>query len=390
DTFIDQRRLPIPVGGVSTRSPGALDTFGNGEQFLTVQNLIFSFSLYNGNTSFKPQEFELRVTPHFQYSFVNGNEDGVLTSNPEKGDNRDDQFMGFDELFAELHLANISERYDFISSRFGIQKFSSDFRGFIFNEQAPGARIFGNYDNNLWQYNLAWFDLLEKDTNSGINTFDLRNEQVVVGNIYHQDFPVKGHTLQASVLHREDRGGTQGDLYDHNGFLVRPAAIGDERSKNVYTTYFGLAGDGHFDRINSTFAAYYATGSESHNAIAEQQVDVSAGMLAAELSYDIDWVRLRLSGFWASGDKDPFDGRATGFDSVFDCPNFAGGDLSYWQGEGIPLIGGGGVNLVNPGSFLPDLRPGKGKGQSNFVNPGLRLYNAGVDFELTPKLKLIN
>ena len=33
---------------------------------------------------------------------------------------------------------------------------------------------------------------------------------------------------------------------------------------------------------------------------------------------------------------------------------------------------------------------GKEQGQANFVNPGLLLYNAGVDFEITPKLKLIN
>jgi hypothetical protein len=34
--------------------------------------------------------------------------------------------------------------------------------------------------------------------------------------------------------------------------------------------------------------------------------------------------------------------------------------------------------------------PGKQQGQANFVNPGLFLYNVGIDFELTPKLKLIN
>ena len=101
-------------------------------------------------------------------------------------------------------------------------------------------------------------------------------------------------------------------------------------------------------------------------------------------------MRLRTSLFWASGDDDPFDGTATGFDSVIDSPNFAGGDIAFWQRQGIPLIGGGGVNLTNRLSLLPDLKPGKEEGQSNFVNPGLRLYNFGVDFDLTPKLKLIN
>ena len=390
DSGVNFKKVPLPVGVVSTNHPGSNNTFGDYKLGAFVQNMIFSFSLYNGNTTFKPQEFEFRVTPHFQYNYVNANEDGVLQIDPGKGDERDDHFLGFDELFAEVHLANISERFDFVSSRIGIQKFTSDFRGFILNDEMPGVRLFGNYENNKWQYNLAWFNRLDKDTNSGLNNFDLRHEQVLVANLYRQDALALGHTMQASIVHRIDNAGDEGDEYDHNGFLIRPAAIGDERNKNLQTTYLGIAGDGHFDRINTTFAGYYAFGSESHNNIAERGVDVSAGMVAAEVSYDIDWIRLRASALWASGDRDPFDSKANGFDAIFDNPSFAGGDLSYWQGEGIPLIGGGGVNLVNPASFLPDLRAGKGKGQSNFVNPGLRLYNAGVDFEVTPRLKWIN
>ncbi len=184
--------------------------------------------------------------------------------------------------------------------------------------------------------------------------------------------------------------GDYGDEYDHNGFLARPSPLGDERPTNESVTYLGLTGDGHFGRINTTEALYYAFGSESHNPIAEQQVDISAAMAALEISYDMDWTRVRGSFFWASGDNDARDGHANGFDSIFDNPNFAGGDLSFWQREGIPLIGGGGVNLVGPQSFLPDLKANKGKAQSNFVNPGLLLYNLGVDFDLTPKLKWVN
>ncbi len=36
----------------------------------------------------------------------------------------------------------------------------------------------------------------------------------------------------------------------------------------------------------------------------------------------------------------------------------------------------------------PDLRTSKANGQANFVNPGLFLYNAGVDADLTPRLRL--
>ena len=47
------------------------------------------------------------------------------------------------------------------------------------------------------------------------------------------------------------------------------------------------------------------------------------------------------------------------------------------------------MNLVNRESLLPDLRSSKFQGQSNFVNPGLMLVNGGIDFDVTPKLKLI-
>ena len=49
-----------------------------------------------------------------------------------------------------------------------------------------------------------------------------------------------------------------------------------------------------------------------------------------------------------------------------------------------------GVNLTQRLSLVPDLRSSKIQGQANFVNPGLILPTFGMDFELTPKLKLIN
>jgi hypothetical protein len=41
-------------------------------------------------------------------------------------------------------------------------------------------------------------------------------------------------------------------------------------------------------------------------------------------------------------------------------------------------------------SLVPDLRSSKIQGQSNFVNPGLLLFNLGQDMDVTPKLKWIN
>ena len=100
----------------------------------------------------------------------------------------------------EIHIRDLSNNYDFISSRFGIQPFVSDFRGFIFNDSNLGVRIFGNYDNNRWQYNLAAFDMLEKDTYSDLNEFERRDQQVIVANVYRQDFFARGYTAQLNFL----------------------------------------------------------------------------------------------------------------------------------------------------------------------------------------------
>jgi hypothetical protein len=391
DTTFERRRLPISVGFAATDRPQSNDVFGNGNQTIAVENIFTSFALIKGDTSFKPPEYEFRISPAFNVNYAEAEEIGALRADPSRGKERTDTQFSLQEFFVDKHLTNLTDRYDFISARVGIQRFSSDFRGFIFSDEAPGVRLFGNYDNNKWQYNLAWFSRLNKDTNSGLNSlFEQRYEDVVVANVYRQDAPVLGHTIQANIIYRGDTAGSHEDHYDENGFLVRPAAVGDRRPTNIYSTYYGLTGDGHFDRVNSTSALYFVSGSESHNSIAQRRTNIAAWMGAEELSYDIDWIRLRGSFLWASGDKDPYDGKATGFDGIFENPNFAGGNLAFFQREGLPLIAGGGVNLVNGSSFFPDLQPSKGEGQSNFVNPGLRLYNLGVDFELTPKTKLIN
>lgn len=390
DSLFETRRIPVPVGQASTKRPNSNNVFGDGDQNFFAQNVIASFSLIRGDTAFRPPDLEIRIAPIFQVNRLYAQEDGLLKADPAFGDTRTANATGFQELFADIHLFNISERYDFVSTRIGVQQFNVDFRGFLFNDNEPGVRLFGNYDNNKTQFNAAAFFLLNKDTNTGINTtFESRNQNVYVANMYRQDMLFQGHTMLFSVVNRYDNAGDHGYTYDRNNFLVRPAPIGDERFKNLNSTYFGIGGDGHVGRINTTTQFYYVTGYESHNPIAGRQVNINAAMFAQEFSYDVDYVRFRGSFFWASGDSNPYDSVGTGFDSIFDNPNFAGGDLSFFQREAIPFVGGGGVNLTNRNSLLPDLKAGKELGQANFVNPGIRVYNVGVDFELLPELKLI-
>ncbi len=267
--------------------------------------------------------------------------------------------------------------------RAGIQEFSSDFRGFLSVLEAPGVRVFGTLHSSRIEYNAAFFDLLEKDTNSGFNEWERRKQQVWIGNVYVQDFIVPGYTTEFSVHRNHDRGELH---YDTNGFLVRPAPIGVINDNEVDAYYLGWAGNGHVGRFNVSHAFYQALGHETFNPIAAQRVDINAQMAAAEVSLDKDWLRIKGAAFFASGDDDPNDDRARGFDAILDIPVFGGGPFSLWNRQGLRLAQTG-TGLVAPSSLLPSLRTNKDEGVANFVNPGVFLVNGGVDVEVTTKLR---
>src|SRR5262249_11993877 len=175
---------------------------------------------------------------------------------------------------------------------------------------------------------------------------------------------------------------------DRNGFLVRPALIGDFRAHSIKVGYFGVSGDGHVGKLNLSHSYYYALGRDDHNPIAGRRVRVKSNMAAGELSMDHDYLRFKGSFFWAQGDSNPTDAKATGFDAIFDDPNFVGGQFSFWNRQGIRLTQTG-VGLVQPNSILPSLRSSKTQGQANFINPGIFIYNAGVDADLTQRIKTV-
>ena len=388
DTLFDGRRLPVP-SDVSTARPGSSDFFGKGEQAFLDQVFLFSFDLFHGDTSFRPVDWRIRVTPAISINYLDVRELGIVNIDVRKGTTRLDSHFGFQEAFAEVKLHDLSPNYDFISVRAGIQQFNADFRGFLFVDEQPGVRFFGNLASNRWQYNLAYFNLLEKNTNSGLNSFALRKQQVFVANVYRQDFLFQGYTAQFSLDYDDDAPTIH---YDDNGFLVRPAPVGAVVSNgaiqthSVHAAYLGWNGDGHIGRVNLSHAFYQALGRDSFNAIAGRPVTINAQMAALELSVDKDWARFKGSVFYASGSANPRSDHARGFDAIEDFPEFAGGIFSLWNREGIRLTGSG-VNLTSPDSLLPSLRSSKDEGQANFVNPGIFLANLGSDFDLTPKLK---
>jgi hypothetical protein len=382
ETPFEQRRLPV-ASGVSTLEPGRLEFFGRGGQSFTSPRALLSAELFKGQTVFRPKSFAAKATVGLNLNYLRVQENNQVNVDVREGRSRRRQDFSLEEAFAEVKLADLSPHFDFVSVRAGIQPFVSDFRGFVFADSNLGARLFGNASNNRWQYNAAYFDLLEKETNSELNTFEKREQKVLVANLFRQDFLTRGYQLSLSYHRSRDEASMH---YDANGFLVRPAKVGSVRPHEVVSNYVGFAGDGHRGRFNVSHAYYFAFGTDEDHPLADREQDIRAHMAAAELSIDRDWLRFKASAFWASGDDDALDGEARGFDSIYDATTFAGGPFSFWNRSPIALTQTG-VLLKAPGSLLPDLRSNKFEGQASFVNPGILLLGLGIDAEITPTLK---
>lgn len=421
EMVFEDRKITLPSNNSSSR-PGSFDFFGESRTNVFVSNFGVDVTMFRGETVFKPVEWAVKFKPVFNFNHVSLREtlvspdprgavsggvgvpvDNSRVNNPSDIDallrggltqapptlkgkdatSRDKGYIAIQELFYEKHLKDLSANYDFCAIKVGNQTFNSDFRGFVFNDTNFGARFFGNYDANRWQYNLAVFDLREKDTNSDLNTFDRRGQIVAIANVYKQDFWHHGYTAQLNLHASFDQSSTH---YDTNGGIVRPAPLGTARAHRVNSYYLGWTGDGHMGRWNVSHAAYLVTGRDQFNGLAGQPVDILAGLGAIEVSYDRDWLRYKASVVAASGDRDPEDGKAHGFDSILDNTNFTGGPFSYFMRQGFNLAGTS-VGLKQRFSLLNSMRTSKTEGQQNFVNPGTFITSLGADMDVTPKLR---
>ena len=378
--LFEGRHIPVPTG-ITGPNPNNQNFFGDGDQEQLINITSLTVDLFKGQQAFKPVDWRLRMTVAANLDYLNTREVGLVNINPADGEDRFTGDLSLQEATFEYHLLDWNDRYDFLAAEVGILPFRSDFRGFIFDDINLGARLFGNADDNKWQYNLAWFHMLEKDTRSELNTFQDRHQQVLIANVYRFDWPFKGWNQSLSFHWNHDEATTH---FDRNDFLRRPAPIGLARPHAIDAVYFGWASDGHIGRMNITSAFYQVIGRDGANPLAARDVKINAQMAALELSIDFDWFRIKAFGLYASGDQDTRDGQAEGFDAILDSPNFAGGEFSFWNRQGIPLLG---TFLTNRLSPFPDLQATKFEGQSNFVNPGLMILGVGADFEITPTLK---
>lgn len=390
DTVIEPRSFPIPVGVQTTERSNSLDVFGRSGSEVYAQTFITGFALIKGSTAYKPPDVEYRLTLATQVNHVNVPERRVLFVEPSKSSHRTDWFVGVQEAFFDYHIRNTSSRYDFDSFRIGIQPMQADFRGFLFQDNQLGFRLFGTRDNNRVQYNLGAFVQLEKDTNSGLNDIfqTPRESYIFFANLYRQDLPFVGLTSQFSLTYNMNRERSDVEI-DDNGFPIRPALLGDLRGRAYDVVYPGYAFDGRIGRINLSGQVYGAFGEDRNSFFTSEPANIAAYFGALEASYDVDFLRFRASGLFASGDGNPYNNTEAGFDAIFENPIFAGADTSYWIRQTIPFAGGGrAVSLNGRNGILNSLRSSKEQGQSNFNNPGTILAGVGVDADLTPDFRI--
>ncbi|MET0649777.1 MAG: hypothetical protein ABW208_24465 [Pyrinomonadaceae bacterium] len=355
--------LNLNLQSASTINPRVVAAGGRREQFFTNQNVVMGAEIFGGTGAFEPKRWAVRVTTVANFNFLANN-----TVNPfdsVRGNSR----LAVEEAFVEKRLAVVSPNFDFVSLRVGMQNFNSDFRGFLFADNQLGARLFGTLNSQRDTYNVAVFSIRQRDEVSQLHSFDDRKQTVFLANWFRQDFGHKGYTALFNFAFNHDRG----------------RVIGDRATLNV--AYAGFHGDGKWGKLNVDHAFYWAFGRDRFNRLAGRSQSVNAQMAAFEGSIDKDWVRWRGSFFFASGDGDATDERATGFDMIQDNPNFAGGPFQFWTQQ-TTLVGGAVGILKNKFSLLPNLR-NKFNDRSNFVNPGLLLWNFGADLRVTPKLKVL-
>ncbi len=305
---------------------------------------VGDLEFFHGTTVFRPKDWSIR---------------GTVAGLFNRGQ-ADLEDFGLRQLFGEIKLFDVGPYYDFTSFRGGVQFFKSDFNGFIFQDFNLGGVLFGELAANRYRWTLAYFSQRQKE--NGLVRFDKLNQDVFVASLVAEDILRLGFIGEFSVHYNRDRQISGAD---------------------VDVLYLGFASAGHWGRVvlNPTF--YLVVGSQNELRTLETgpelvrlEQDVLAFLAGLEFAYPNDFLNYRAALFVASGDNDPDDDKANGFDSILDNVNLFGGNTSF--------VVGGGQFGTRPNSFIPSFRGLATR--STFNNPGILAANLGLDVVLTPKL----
>ena len=227
--------------------------------------------------------------------------------------------------------------------------------------------------------------MLEKDTYSDLNEFEPARSAGSVANVFRQDFFGKGYTGELSFLGqlRRQRAGTT---------TRTVSSPGPRRSAQCTiitckpTTSAGPATDTSAGSISTTPFTRCSAKTAS-TASPDERVEINAQMAALELSIDKDWLRHKLSVFYASGDRQSEELDTPPGSTPYSTGRFSSAARSAFMSHQGFNLAGTSVNFKQRDSLVLDFRTSKAEGQSNFVNPGAFIVGYGLDADITPKLK---
>jgi len=342
--------------GTTVQQNAALNNF----DFTLFDNVTTSIEFFSGTTAVQePKRWDFVLTPVFNWNNANGD--------------NNQPFVGFQNAFGAVKLADLSPFFDAATAQFGIFAIKNDFEGFIYNDQNRHGEVFATLNANETAMDVFYADRVLKDAVSGLNTGNRRNDEV--GGLNYQINDIRpGLDLNLEYTNNQD---TQlGEI--KNKFNPNAA---------VSANYMGAAIQGVLGRFDISAGATYVTGRDGNNILTHEPGDIEAGMGFIKMDYPINFLKPHAAYLWASGNNDPTSGKETGYDSINDGTNFFGGQFSFFEGNNIAgTFDGKNVFLVRANSVIPSLR--NGNQTSNFVNPGLIATNFGIDVQVHPKVVL--
>jgi len=316
------------------------------------QILFYGAEIKDGDDVFDPARWRLRAVGAWQYD---------RDLNALEG-NTSDTDAALQEAFGDLRLFEIGKNLDLTFLRAGLQVFQSDFHGLVLFDNIAGGRVFGEIDRNRWRYDLVAASRVFKDARTGLVEFNDNREQMAYLARLTRDDLIPGWNAELSFAYNSDKF-----------------------NRNLDVGYASLTFNGNLGRLGFNPAVHLAAGKDDRNPFAGRSVDILAALFVLDMAYTFDaadWLTWRLSYAHATGDSDPTDSRASGFDSINDTTvNLFGGPASYFVGENIKL---GNTDLVRGNSFLPSLRGGNAT--SNFVNPGIHAVGTGFEAQLSHRV----
>ncbi len=295
--------------------------------------------MQKGATAFKPFEWQIVLEGVVDVNQLWTQENGVVDPDVRDGTNRTTTHAALQQACVEIHLA---EHLGQLRLHLGQDRPAALQQRLpepdLLRHQPGRPLLRQSANGNRYQCNLLYFYQAEKDTNSASSTpSTCATSRSRSRNLYMQDFLVARLARRSSAsTPTRRREGRRARLRPARASWCAPIRSASRAPHDLDAFYLGWASEGHIGWLNVSHAFYEALGTTRSNPIAGRKVDINAQLAFLELSMDRDWMRYQASVFFTSGDGNPRDGSATGFDTILDIPQIMGGEFSYWNRQSDP------------------------------------------------------